>query len=871
MLRVCTLSLVGAIAVAHAEPPPVVSPEIREIRAHATKLVGTIHVDGHLDERAWQAAPRQSHFVERFPNDGGKPELDTEFAVLYDDAAIYVGVWADDPHPELIRAQLTRRDVDAPADAILVGFDSYHDRRTAYVFQLNAAGVERDLLLFDDSNEDDTWDAVWTGDSAIGPHGWTAEFRIPLSQLRYADDNKQWGLQVERIVGRTTEQSTWSPWPRSSPQVVSKFGLLEGLDKLPQARRLELLPYATGGFDVAPSDPINHRLTARHGLGLDLKYGLGPAFTLSATINPDFGQVEADPSQVNLGPNELFFAEKRPFFLEGVDLFKLGIGNGDSQIEGQFYSRRIGATPETSNLDYQYLRAPSSTTIFGAMKLTGKTRDGWSLGLFDAVTGGEDAALIDNQGSRQSPAIAALTNYAVGRVKRDFRAGQTSVGLSATAVDRALDGTAVADLQHDQAYTGGAQLDHRWADNAWEIKLNALGSWVHGSAAAIANTQQLNRHLWQRPDAKDVHFDPLRTSMSGFGLTFKAGQMGDTKHWRIGIGGDLRSPGLELNDVGFQQTSDIFVPFLFWNYHHDTPGDTVLNYAINEDVFVINNFDPVIENYGYESGANVQFTNYWSWSAGTNYVGGGLDPQALRGGPLLRFDNSVNPYMAISTDSRKRFQVSVAGNVGRDWHADLMAGGVDVVAMIQAASNLDLTVGPSWSRRDDNLQYVDQATDEAGQLHYLMGRIKFTSTSLTMRVNWTFSPHLSLQAYAQPYIASGEYSEFKDTTDTHAAHYAQRFHLLSGREVRETDDTVFASFHGTYSFAKPDFDFQQLRSTIVLRWEYRPGSNVYAIWSHGQTNQLTDGRYDLGSNLADLLRSASENIVMVKVNYWVGL
>jgi len=868
MLRVSCLTLVCAITIAHADIVPVVP---AAVRAHATKLVGAITIDGHLDEDAWKTAPHQSHFVQRFPSDGGKPDFDTEFAVLYDDEAIYVGVWADDPRPDLIRAQLTRRDVDALADAILVGFDSYHDRRTAYVFQLNAAGVQRDLLLFDDANQDDTWDAVWTGNSAIGAHGWTAEFRIPLSQLRYADDNKEWGLQLERVVGRTTEQSTWSPWLRSSPQVVSKFGILEGLDKIPQARRLELLPYVTGGFDVAPRDLVNHRLTGRQGIGLDVKYGLGPAFTLSATINPDFGQVEADPSQVNLGPNELFFAEKRPFFLEGVDLFKLGIGNGDTQIEGQFYSRRIGATPDTSDLDYQFLRTPSSTTIFGAMKLTGKTRDGWSLGLFDAVTGGEDAALIDENGSRQNPMIAAVTNYAVGRVKRDFRDGNTTVGLSATAVDRALDGTPLADLQHDQAYTGGTQLDHRWADNAWEIKVSALGSWVHGTEAAIANTQQLNRHLWQRPDAKDVHFDPTLTSMSGFGATFKGGQMGDTKHWRIGVGGDLRSPGLELNDVGFQQTSDLFVPYFFWNYHHDAPGDTLLNYSINEDVFVMNNFDPVIENYGYESNANVQFTNYWSWAVGTNYTGGGLDPQALRGGPLMRFDNAVNPFMAISTDSRKRFQVSLSGYGSRDWHADFMGGGMDLVAMIQAASNIDLTIGPSWNRQDNNLQYVDQAPDETGQLHYIMSRIKFTATSLTVRVNWTFSPHLSLQAYAQPYIASGQYSEFKDMNNTHAAHYAQRFHLLSGREVSETDDTVFVSYNGSYNFAKPDFNFQQLRSTLVLRWEYRPGSNVYAIWSHGQTNQLTDGRYDLGSNLADLLRTASENIVMVKANYWIGL
>ncbi|MEO8554292.1 MAG: DUF5916 domain-containing protein, partial [Kofleriaceae bacterium] len=565
MFRV-SLCLIAATSAAHADAVPA------GLRAQATKLSGPITIDGRLEEPAWQTAPKQTHFVQRFPKDGGKPQLDTTFAILYDDQAIYVGVWLDDPEPAKIRAQLTRRDVDALADVVIVAFDSYHDRRTGYAFQLNAAGVQRDTLLFDDQNQDDTWDAVWTGNSTITAHGWTAEFRIPLSQLRYADDNKEWGVQVVRSVGRTTEQTSWSPWPRSAPQIVSKFGILEGLDKIPQSRRLELLPYVTGGVSLEPidgGDPLNRHVDGRRGFGVDVKYGLGPAFTLSATINPDFGQVEADPSQVNLGPNELFFAEKRPFFLEGVDLFKLGIGNGDNQVEGQFYSRRIGATPDTSNLDYQFIRPAEATTIYGAMKLTGKTRDGWSLGLFDAVTGGEDAALIDENGSRQNPMVAALTNYAVGRVKRDFRDGKTFVGISGTAVDRDLSGTPLAATLHDQAYSGGIQLDHRSDDNAWEARLSTVGSWVHGSEEAIANTQQRNRHLFQRPDVKDVMFDPTRRSLTGFGATWKAGRMGDTKHWRYGIGGDVRTPGLELNDVGFQRSSDQLVPYIFGQYHDE--------------------------------------------------------------------------------------------------------------------------------------------------------------------------------------------------------------------------------------------------------------------------------------------------------------
>ncbi len=463
------------------------------------------------------------------------------------------------------------------------------------------------------------------------------------------------------------------------------------------------------------------------------------------------------------------------------------------------------------------------------------------------MTGGEDAALIDAQGDRQNPKIAVLTNYAVGRVKRDFRDGQSSVGVSATAVDRALGDTPLAATLHDQAYTAGTQLDHRWDHNVWEAKLEAVGSWVHGTPDAIANTQQQSLHRFQRPDAKDAHFDPMRTSLAGFGGDWKVGPMGETKHWRAFLGGQVRTPGLELNDAGFQVQSDLFVPFVLAQYHDEDPGDTVLNWNLTSDVFTMSNFDPILVNYGYEGNANVQFANYWSWNAGLNAQGGGRDPVALRGGPALRTDQNVNPFMAISTDNRKRVQFSLAGWAFRDWKADAMAGGIDASATIQARSNLDLAIGPSWSRRDDPMQYIAEATDQAGNDHYVTGHINFTSASLTLRLNWTFSPHLSLQAYAQPFIASGAYDQLKDVDNPHAAQFADRFHPLSRSEARETSDTVFVNYNGTYSFDRPDFNFQQLRSTVVLRWEYRPGSNVFAIWSHGQTNSISDGRFDLGS------------------------
>jgi hypothetical protein len=869
MPRLFLLVLCAAGAIAHAGA--VRSP----VHARAVRRPGPIVIDGRLGEPAWAAAPRQTGFTKHFPKDGAAPAVQTSFAILYDDKAIYVGVWADDPHPELIRALLTRRDLDTPADTIAVGFDSYHDRRTAFVFQLDAAGVQRDMLFYDDVNQDDTWDAVWTGGAAITAHGWTAEFRIPLSQLRYtAGAGAGWGLQVIRMVGRTQEQSTWSPWPRTGPQIVSTFGVLDGLDHLRPARRLELLPYVLGGIalqPVAAGDPLDARVAAQRSAGLDLKYGLGPAFTLSATINPDFGQVEADPSQVNLSANELFFAEKRPFFLEGNDLFRLPIGNSDGTVEGAFYSRRIGAAPPEPDGDYAYVRAPSATPIYGAAKLTGK-QAGWSVGLLDAVTGRETAMVADEAGTRSEPVVAPLTNYAVARVKRDLRDGKTSVGMSATAVERALGGTGLEDALHDQAYTAGVQIQHRWAHDAWQLQLHALGSLVHGTAAAIADTQQDNLHLYQRPDARNVSFDPARRTLTGLGATWKLGRLGDTKRWRYGVGGDLRTAGLELNDLGFQTGStNQVIPYVWAQYHQDQPSEHVLNWQVNADLFTVTTLEPRNEVVGLECDAGVQLPSYWQLGAHCNISDARWDVQALRGGPALRTDPNAFGILVLQSDTRKQvsFNMDVYGT--RAPTPDMIDFGVDAVATLQARSNITVTLGPSWYERVDPMQYIDQVDDTAGRRHYVFGRIHQTTGSLTARVDWTFSPHLSLQIYAQPFIAAGRYSELKDVDHPHAARFADRFHLLEGNAVTTTEDTISIHDGASYRFDRPDFDLRALRSTVVLRWEYRPGSTVFAIWSHDGSDQLVDGRLRLGRDLAGLVHAPAEDVVMVKANYWVGL
>jgi hypothetical protein len=855
-----------------------------QTRAHAVRRASEVSIDGNLGEAAWTNAPKQTGFTQRFPKDGTKADLETRFSVLYDDSAIYVGVWADDPEPHKLKSLLTRRDVDSPADAVIVGIDSYNDKRTGYVFQLNSAGVQRDMLLFDDSNSDETWDAVWTGDVSVHAKGWCAEFRIPLNQLRFSGSQAQqeWGFQIVRVVGRTREETAWSPWPRSSGDTVSKFGIIDGISNLKPGRRLEFLPYATGGFESMPvddTDPLNDELSARGNVGVDVKYGLGPAFTLSATVNPDFGQVEADPSQVNLSANELFFTEKRPFFLEGVDLFKLSMSPTNNGIEGGFYSRRIGAAPPI-NADGAYVDAPTSTTIYSAAKLTGKTRSGWSVGLLDAVTGEETATVDDGMGTRSKPIVSPLTNYAIARVKRDFRGGKTSFGGSLTAVNRQVSGTGLEDLLHDQAYTAGTQVSHRWAKNAWTMDFNLYGSLVHGSEMAIARTQRSQRHLFQRPD--NDNFDPTLTSLTGIGFGGILGQMGDTKHWRYGVGYDARTKGFELNDAGFMNGADRAVVFVYAEYHDEKPGKDILNWHFNNDIFTVhilsdeldsskNAFESHLSDIGYECNGHVQFVNYWTLSGGCNMFNARWSTGALRGGPALRGNNGFNGWMTMSTDNRKSVQGYINTWGGRQPASDTIDGGIEAGITVQAASNIDISVTPSYSFRNDALQYVDEAVDDSGVSHYVFGRINQTTLSLTTRVNWTFSPKLSLQVYAQPFIATGRYRDFKDVNNPAAKQYEDRFTPIDGVDYVLMDGVYTVNQNGRYEFSRPDFSFGQLRSTAVLRWEYRPGSTVFAIWSRGQTAGGDDGRFDLNRNSDALFGAESEDIVMVKANYWIGL
>ena len=475
-----------------------------------------LRVSAALNEEAWRLATPVEGFRQREPHDGGEPSQRTEFRVAYDAFNLFVKVRAFDNDADKIVTYLTRRDQDSPCDWLHVLIDSYHDQRTAYEFAVNPSGVKIDRYWYNDNNRDDSWDAVWDVAVSRDPQGWTAEFRIPFSQLRFNPSQAStFGFAVARRIGRLNETDTWPLLSRAASGYVSSFGELGGLSMAASPKRLELVPYTVANLTRQPSggSPLVNASDPGGAVGLDMKYALTPGLTLTGTVNPDFGQVEADPAVVNLSAFETFFSERRPFFVEGSGTFNFGLDCNDGACTGLFYSRRIGRSPQGSDDlpsgDGIYTEAPLQSTILGAAKLTGRVGK-YSIGVMQAATQEERATILTNGIASKQP-VEPLSSYTVGRIRREF-ANQSSIGLMVTSVKRQL-GDSLRFLP-DSAYTSGVDWDLRFKKR-YSITGYVVGSRLHGEPEAISRIQQNSRHYFQRPDSASTELDPTRTVLAG--------------------------------------------------------------------------------------------------------------------------------------------------------------------------------------------------------------------------------------------------------------------------------------------------------------------------------------------------------------------
>ncbi|MDD8027314.1 MAG: DUF5916 domain-containing protein [Acidobacteriota bacterium] len=836
-------------------------------------------IDGRLDDPAWGKAAWESGFVQSEPYEGREPSERTAFKILYDQKSVYVAVRAFDSQAGSIERRLARRD-EADGDTIDIGIDSLFDRLTAFVFTVNATGVKSDQLLTNDgyssSEEDDmSWDPIWDAAASVDAEGWSAELRIPLSQLRFGNKPEQvWGLQVRRTLFRKNESSDWQPIPRNASGLVHLFGDLRGLTGLVPPHQVEIMPYAVGrlqSFRAVPGNPYADGGSADAAGGIDGKLGVTGDLTLNFTINPDFGQVEADPSVVNLTAFETFYEEKRPFFVEGRNIinFQLMGGDGDFSQDNMFYSRRIGRSPQYTPSTDGFLDMPEATTILGAFKLTGKTKSGLSIGVLDGLTSLESAGVFSG-GTANDVAVEPLTNYFALRAQQDFNQGATIVGAMATAVNRSLKSDDLSFL-HEAAYVAGIDLFHSWKAKNYYVSFKGVASRVEGTPLSLLRTQRSSTHYFQRPDADYLEVDPSRTSLSGTGGTFEIGKQGGG-HWMYAAGYTWRSPGLELNDIGYLRQADTSMEYVWVGYRIYEPFGPFRSVNVNFNQWLGWNFGGEKIFSGGNVNLNLNFKNYWYAGGGYNIQGESLSQSALRGGPALRIPSGRNIWFSAETDSRRKIRLSLSGNENHRTNGESEYLSLGPTLTVIPSPALQISLKPGYSTYRNILQYVGTETFN-GESRYLFGAIDQTTLNLTVRLNYSLTPDLSIQFYGMPFVSAGRFSDFKRITDSRAKDFDVRYHLFgsseSGYDAASRVYSVDEDGDGSpdYAFANPDFNVREFRSNLVLRWEYIPGSALYVVWSQGRSTMLEDGSFELGRDINGLFDLHPHDVFLIKFSY----
>jgi hypothetical protein len=811
--------------------------------AIASKAAVAPVLDGKLDDPAWANAQSIDKFLEYDPNTGAETRFKTDVRVVHDDKYLYIMARMYDPAPDSIISLLSRRDVRTQSEQLKLVIDSYHDKQTAYQFAVNPAGVKRDFYVSNDTNEDDSWDAVWDVATKIDSLGWVAEFRIPFSQMRFANTKDHtFGLMIVRDVARTGARISWPLYHREKQGYVSQAGEISGIDDIGSPSRLELSPYVvTKNETRANGNSWEHPQSVS--AGADLKYALSSNLTLNATINPDFGQVEADPSVLNLSAFEQFFEERRPFFLEGSGIFNFNTSCGDidSGCTGLFYSRRIGRSPQLGGL-YGDDRSATNTTILGASKLTGRLGRGMSMGFLDAVTQREIG--VDDK------TIEPLTNYAVGRLQQDFNKSQSGVGVMITGVNRSLDDNTTPYLRRS-AYTGGADIRHRFFSNNYELRAYVAASQVSGSATAIESTQRDGVHRYQRPD-DDISLDPNKTSLFGDAERLSVSKFG---------GGITRfqsvlqrfSPGFETNDMGFQSRADEQMFRNWFSLNYNKPSKYYQRAFFNFNTMQKWTTEGLPTTVNVNTNWHVQFKNFmWGHFGvnGNNFLKTYND-RVARGGPALRNSGGAEFWSGIESDSRRKSNVGMwfggyrydLGRTNGYW--------INPSADFKFGSQLSASLGVNYSRDINDSQWrANFGVSGIDTTHYTFAKLDQKTLSMTTRLNYTATPNLSLQFYGSPFISAGEYSNWREMNDPRAAKYDDRFKPFLG--------------HGDPG----GFNFKEFRSNTVLRWEYRPGSTLFLVWAQGRQSQAITNDFAFGRDLQNVFDTHPNNTFLVKFSYW---
>jgi hypothetical protein len=815
-------------------------------------------VDGRLDEPLWKTARSYTAFLQRDPVEGAPPTERTEVLVAFGRDAIYVGARLLDSAPDGIVARLARRDQDVVSDGFIIYLDPRHDRRTGAYFALNAAGTKYDGTLSNDDWRDGSWDPVWEGTSLVNGDGWTAEMRIPFSQLRFAkEDHGRWGINFERIIARKNEHDLLVFTPRRGSGFVSRFVEVGVPAELTPPRRLELLPYASARsdyFNHSAVSPLNDQRMPLLRAGLDLKLGLGGSLTLDATVFPDFGQVEVDPAVVNLSDIETFFPERRPFFIEGSEIFNQfgrggARGNWTFNWPGAdlFYSRRIGRPPQGSLPDHDFVDAPPASDIIGAAKLTGRS-GGWTIGTLHAFTESESARYLAG-GTESRLQVEPFSYYGVARVQRELDGGRHGVGVLGTVTARRLDDPGLRDQLSSNAVVGGVDGwtllgdSKMFALTAW-----AAGSRVQGSAARISALQRDSGHYFQRPDATHLGVDTAATHLGGWAGRLALNKQHGNVIFNSAVG--ALSPGWEVNDLGFGAYSDAINAHVGGGYQWPDPGKVFRRIELVSSIHANWDFGGNHVDHGYWANFNPQFINYWWMRLGGEYSPETIDNRGTRGGPLMLRPESVAVWGGFDTDDRKRWRVGGGVDGSRSSLADNHGYGVGGYLELHPVDRLALRLEPSYNFRRSTRQYLDTLADPAATAtygnRYLFGDLVQKTLSANLRLNWIFTPTISIEVFAQPLVSS--------------VHYRRVLQLARPRTVELVPTEIDP--------AQYSFTFNSIRSSAVFRWEYRPGSTLFLVWNQNQSVEEKNGLFQVSRSLDSLGRTRADHIFMVKASYW---
>ena len=859
------------------------SPAIERRKYFTQKLATPIKLDGIPADAAWDAVQWSEDFIQHQPVENTPPSEQTHFKVLYDEKFLYIAYQCLDSKPGSVEKRMGRRD-EFPGDWVEVNIDSYHDQRTGFSFTLSASGVRGDEAISNDGNNwDSNWNPIWYAKARSDENGWTAEIKIPFSQLRYGNEaDKVWGIQVQRRLFRKDERSFWQFIPQGSGVWVSRFGELHGLKGIPSQKQVEVAPYVvaqTARYKKEAGNPFATGADSRISAGVDGKVAVTSDLILDFTVNPDFGQVEADPSQVRIDGFQNYFEERRPFFIESRSIFDYQLtgssAGGAYDQDLLFYSRRIGGRPHgypTLNQG-EYTKIPDNTSILGAAKFSGKTKDGWSIGVLESITKRERAE-IDLNGNRRDEVVEPLTSYFVGRLQKDIKEGQTVLGGIVTAVNRE-DG--LNSILHSKAYTGGLDFLHLWKSRTWYYRGNFVLSHVAGTPEAIYNTQTSFEHLFQRSNCTEASLDTGRTSLTGTSGTFKIGKNGGTagklgEVFRFETGLTWRSPELELNDIGFMLTANEINHFAWGGFQFQKPFSIFRNGRVSYNHWARWDFAGQFLYLAFNVNTHAMFKNYWSYGVGLDWNPYEVSNNALRGGSSLRRPAGMGYFFYVNSDNRKKLTANL--NISSGWgfqqtvlYRDYSLG---INAQPVNAFNLSLSAGyTTFFRKQD--QFVEEVSYN-GVPRTIVSEVNQQTARITLRLNYNITPDLTIQYYGQPYITRPTYTHYGHVADPLNPSYDERFHVFSGNEIHYTNNHYEVDENGDghtdYSFGNPDFNFVQFRSNLVLRWEYRPGSELYLVWSQGSTEVANDLNVPLGSSLYDnLFNHQSKNIGLVKLTY----